>query len=61
MKVKMTSAQEVYDFWFNEGNEEKWFQSTDEFDEEIRTRFMRHGMQGDKAYFLNGAKHLKVE
>ena len=39
MKVKMTSAQEVYDFWFNEGNEEKWFQSTDEFDEEIRTRF----------------------
>ena len=39
MKVKMTSAQEVYEFWFNEGNEEKWFQSTDEFDEEIRTRF----------------------
>ena len=39
IKLKIASAQEVYDFWFKEGNEEKWFQSTNEFDEEIRMRF----------------------
>lgn len=39
--MKRASAQEVYDFWFNEGNEEKWFQSTKEFDEEIQERFFQ--------------------
>ena len=39
--LSIVSAKEVYDFWFNEGNEEKCCQSTEEFDEEIRMRFYK--------------------
>lgn len=38
-EMTIKSAKEVYDFWFNEGNEENWFQRSDAFDEEIRERF----------------------
>lgn len=37
--MDIVSAQEVYDFWFNEGNEDNWFKQNDSFDDEIRTRF----------------------
>ncbi len=37
--MTIASAQEVFDFWFNEGNEEKWFKTSEAFDEEIRSRF----------------------
>ena len=37
--MKIATANEVYDFWFNENNEENWFKRSDAFDEEIRDRF----------------------
>ena len=37
--MKIASAKEVYDFWFNEADEEDWFKKSDAFDEEIRERF----------------------
>ena len=37
--MNISSAKEVYDFWFNEGNEENWFIRNDVFDLEIRERF----------------------
>lgn len=37
--MSIVSAKEVYDFWFNEGNEENWFKQSDAFDQEIRERF----------------------
>lgn len=37
--MSIVDAREVYDFWFNEGNEENWFKRSDAFDKEIRTRF----------------------
>jgi uncharacterized protein (DUF924 family) len=37
--MKIASAKEVYDFWFNENNEEHWFEKSDAFDEEIYQRF----------------------
>lgn len=37
--MKIVEAQEVYDFWFNEGHEELWFVRNDGFDQEIRERF----------------------
>lgn len=37
--MNIVSAREVYDFWFNEENEENWFKKSDAFDDEIRTRF----------------------
>lgn len=41
MKIEMdiVSPQEVYDFWFNEDNEQFWFDQNDQFDKEIRDRF----------------------
>lgn len=32
-------AKEVYNFWFNEGNEEMWYAQSEDFDNEIRERF----------------------
>lgn len=37
--MTIVSYQEVYDFWFNEGNEEFWFVRNDEFDQELKERF----------------------
>lgn len=37
--MKIASAKEVYDFWFEEGNEVNWFKRNDEFDREIYERF----------------------
>lgn len=37
--MEITSAKEVYDFWFNEENEENWFKRSDAFDQEIYERF----------------------
>ncbi|MDN6161836.1 MAG: DUF924 domain-containing protein, partial [Atopostipes sp.] len=38
-RMSIVSAKEVYDFWFNEGNEEYWFEQNDAFDQEIEDRF----------------------
>lgn len=37
--MNSVTAKEIIDFWFHEGNEENWFQKSDAFDQEIRTRF----------------------
>lgn len=37
--MSIVSAKEVYDFWFNEGNEEYWFDKNKAFDQEIEERF----------------------
>ena len=37
--MQIVSAKEIYDFWFNEDNEDYWFQASEAFDQEIRTRF----------------------
>ena len=37
--MNIVSAKEVYDFWFNEDNEELWYTQSDDFDNEIRERF----------------------
>lgn len=37
--MAVVRAKEVYDFWFNEGNEEHWFEQSDAFDQEIKERF----------------------
>lgn len=37
--MSIASAKEVYDFWFNEKNEENWFKKSEAFDQEIHERF----------------------
>lgn len=37
--MQEASYKDVYNFWFNEGNEEFWFAQNDAFDKEIRGRF----------------------
>lgn len=37
--MNIASPKEVYDFWFNEGNEEYWFNQDNAFDKELRERF----------------------
>ena len=37
--MTIASSKEVYDFWFNEENENYWFQQSDDFDKELRDRF----------------------
>ena len=37
--MAVVRAKEVYDFWFNEENEDYWFEQNDAFDQEIRDRF----------------------
>ncbi len=37
--MKIKTAKDVYDFWFNEGNEDVWFETDEAFDQEIRDRF----------------------
>lgn len=37
--MTIASAEEVYNFWFNEGNEDNWFEQNDSFDNEIKDRF----------------------
>lgn len=37
--MTIATAKEVYDFWFNEGNEENWFERSEAFDQEIEERF----------------------
>lgn len=48
--MNIVAAKEVYDFWFNEGNEKLWYAKSEDFDNEIRKRFYdtweagRHGL-----------------
>ena len=37
--MKVSTAKEVYDFWYSEANEENWFMKSDSFDQEIEERF----------------------
>ncbi|MDN6731156.1 MAG: DUF924 domain-containing protein [Atopostipes suicloacalis] len=37
--MTVVSAKEVYDFWFNEGNDDYWFERNEAFDQEIADRF----------------------
>jgi len=37
--MSIATAKEVYNFWFNENNEENWFEKSEEFDQEIEDRF----------------------
>lgn len=37
--MTISTAKEVYDFWFNEENEENWFIKNETFDQEIKERF----------------------
>ena len=37
--MEIAKAKEVYDFWFNEADEENWFVKNDAFDQEIEDRF----------------------
>jgi uncharacterized protein (DUF924 family) len=46
----MSTAQEIYDFWFRETPSERWFKPDPAFDETVRERFAetwRRGLDGE--------------
>lgn len=59
--MSISTAKEVYEFWFNEENEENWFVKNDAFDKEISDRFhdtweaARHGLLYEWRETLEGA------
>jgi len=47
--MSIATAEEVYDFWFNEENEDNWFEQSEAFDKKIKNRFYdtwKAGRQG---------------
>jgi len=47
--MSIATAEEVYDFWFNEENEGNWFEKSEAFDKKIKNRFYdtwKAGRQG---------------
>ena len=55
----IVAAKEVYNFWFNEGNEEMWYAQSEDFNNEIRECFYEAWEAARQVLYMNGEIPLK--